>query len=73
LWYDELLKKKKMVEKDIKDNQIRLSNKQKDIDIWEKKYNESEKTLKSIEEKGHPIDKQYERIKQALAKTLAKR
>ncbi len=70
---DQLLQEQKDIEKAVKDIEIKILNKQKDIDIWTKKYSESEKRLKQIEKKGHPIDDQYQRLKFALAKTLAKR
>lgn len=70
---DEFLTNKKDIEREIKEVDLKISNKQKDIGIWEKKLKESEKILATIEKKGHPIDKQYERIKKALAKTLARR
>ena len=40
----------KSIENEIKDIDIKVSNKQKDVDIWTKKYNESSKVLKTIEE-----------------------
>lgn len=70
---DVLLDEKKSLEHGMRDINIKSSNKQKDIDIWIKKYNESEKVLQKIDEKGHPIDKQYNKLKESLAKTLAKR
>ena len=70
---DKLLDEKKIIEHEIRDIDIKFLNKKKDFDIWVKKYNENEKVLKNIEQKGHPIDKQYENLKEALAKTLARR
>lgn len=70
---DTLLSEKNKLRKSLDELTMRFSNKQKEIDMWDKKYTESKNLLVSIEEKGHPIDKQYERIKRALAKTLASR
>jgi len=70
---DILLDEKKSIDHVIKSLDIKASNKQKDIDIWAKKHHESEKVLKAIDEKGHPVDKQYKKLKESLAKTLAKR
>ena len=38
-----------------------------------KKYTESKEIIATIETNGHPIDKQFERIQRALAKTLTRR
>ena len=70
---DMLLSEKNKVRKSLDEVTMRFANKQKEIDMWEKKYAESKELLVSLETKGHPIDKQYERIKRALAKTLASR
>ena len=70
---DMLLSEKNKLRKTLDELTMRFSNKQKEIDIWDKKYTESKELLVSMEAKGHPIDKQYERIKRALAKTLASR
>ena len=70
---DRYLKDRKMVEKEIRDWEIKIKNKHKDIDIWTRTQKEAEESLKKIELKGHPVDEQYERIKRALAKTLARR
>jgi len=68
---DTLLSEKTKRRKSYDEIHTRFFNKQKEIDTWEKKYAESKELLASIEAKGHPMDKQYERIKRALAKTLA--
>lgn len=70
---DELLIRKKLITKELKEIDIKISNKQKDIAIWEKKLKESEESLEKIKTKEHPIDIQYDKIKMALAKALAKR
>lgn len=70
---DEVLNQKNKLQRGVKEIEQVISNKQKDIYIWEKKYAEIEALLASIEANGHPIDRQYERIQRALAKTLAKR
>ncbi len=67
------LSEKRSVDKEIKDFDIKIKNKQKDMDNWYKMQKESEESLKKMEKKSDPIDKQYERIKRALAKTLARR
>lgn len=70
---DSYLIEKNISKKLIEELNLKIANKQKDIDIWEKKYDEGKALLKTIESTGHPIDKQYERIQRALAKTLASR
>lgn len=70
---DALLSEKTKRRKAYDEIHTRFFNKQKEVDTWEKKYAESKEILASIEAKGHPMDKQYERIKRALAKTLASR
>lgn len=69
----EIYSQKTDIKKLIHSIDIKTENKQKDIDIWLKKYNEGKDTLANIEKTGHPADKQYKRISIALAKTLAKR
>ena len=70
---DKLLSERTKCQKAIDEIEQRIANKQKDIDIWEKKYAENQEVLAAFEAKGHPMDKQYERIQRALAKTLASR
>lgn len=70
---DDLITEKNAIKRLIDDWDTKISNKQKEIDIWERKYIESKELLANIEKTGHPTDKQYESIKKALAKTLAKR
>lgn len=70
---DGFLEDKRSMEHQIKDIDIKAANKKKDVDIWTKKYNESKEVINTIERKGHPIDRQYKKLKDALAKTLAKR
>ena len=70
---DLLLNQKTQLHKSTKELEIALSNKQKEIYVWEKKLAESETAFKSLESHGHPIDSQYERIQRALAKTLSQR
>ncbi|MDD2383448.1 MAG: hypothetical protein PHN18_04610 [Sulfurospirillaceae bacterium] len=70
---DSYLIEKNKLKKSLEEMVLRIANKQKDIDIWEKKYDEGKALLEAIEANGHPIDKQYERIQRALAKTLASR
>lgn len=53
--------------------QMRLSNKNKEIEMWEKRYAEAKAFVETSEKNAHPLDKQYERIQRALAKTLASR
>lgn len=70
---DGFLKEKISLRRTFDEMEAKLSNKQKEIDLWEKKYTEGKEILSSIEANGHPMDKQYERIQRALAKTLASR
>jgi len=70
---DKLLSERTKCQKAIDEIELKIANKQKDIDIWEKKYAENQEILAAFEAKGHPMDKQYERIQRALAKTLASR
>jgi hypothetical protein len=70
---DDLLTKRHQIDKDIEALEGQINNKQKDIDIWKKKYEEGKKLLKNIQKSGHPTDKLYDNIKKALAKTLARR
>lgn len=71
---DDLLVGEKVATRRMLDeHENRLSNKQKEIDLWERKYNENKQALSVLEASSHPMDKQYERIKRALAKTLASR
>jgi len=70
---DKLLSEKSKLQKTLDEIDLKIANKQKDIDIWEKKYAENQEILTAIEARGHPMDKQYERIQRALAKTLASR
>ncbi|WP_263831981.1 hypothetical protein [Sulfurospirillum oryzae] len=70
---DTLLTQKNKLLKTLEEIDIRIANKQKEIDIWEKKYAENQNFLSTAEAKEHPMDKQYERILRALAKTLANR
>lgn len=70
---DDLISQKHLLKRVVDDFDIKISNKQKDIDLWEKKYEESKEILRTIEKVGHPTDKLYDSIKKALAKTLAKR
>jgi len=70
---DLLIGEKNTLRRSIDEIENKISNKQKEIDTWEKKYNENKEFLASIEAQGNPIDKQYERITRALAKTLASR
>jgi len=70
---DSLIKQKTKLQKSSKELELTLSNKQKEIYVWEKKCVEAEKSLANLEAQGHPIDAQYERIQRALAKTLSQR
>lgn len=70
---DFLLNQRLKFNKSIKELEQSLSNKEKEIYIWEKKYAEAEKALAVLESQGHPIDTQYEKIQRALAKTLSQR
>jgi len=70
---ESLLKQKAKVHKSSKELELTLSNKQKEIYVWEKKLADAEKSLANLEAQGHPIDAQYERIQRALAKTLSQR
>lgn len=70
---DDCYTQKHQIEKEIEAIETRISNKQKEIDIWQKKYQEGKDLLKNIQKSGHPTDKLYDNIKKALAKTLAKR
>lgn len=70
---DDLLTKRHQIEKDIQAVEAQINNKQKDIDMWTRKYKEGKEILNNIQKSGHPTDKLYDNIKKALAKTLAKR
>jgi len=70
---DTLIGEKNVLRRSMDEIENKLSNKQKEIDTWEKKYSENKEFLASVEAHGYPIDKQYERILRALAKTLASR
>lgn len=70
---DELLSLRSKIQKFLKEMELAISNKQKEVHVWEKKYAEGKEILATIEAVGHPMDKQYERIQRALAKTLATR
>jgi hypothetical protein len=70
---DALVGEKNALRRSMDEIENKLSNKQKEIDTWEKKYSENKEFLASVEAHGYPIDKQYERITRALAKTLAAR
>ncbi len=70
---DVLIGEKNVLRRSMDEIENKLSNKQKEIDTWEKKYSENKEFLASVEAHGYPIDKQYERITRALAKTLASR
>ena len=70
---DSLIKQKAKLHKSSKELELTLSNKQKEIYVWEKKLADAEKSLAHLESQGHPIDAQYERIQRALAKTLSQR
>ena len=70
---DSHIKQKTKLNKSIKEIELALSNKQKEVYVWEKKLADAEKSLANLETQGHPIDAQYERIQRALAKTLSQR
>ncbi|WP_263833495.1 hypothetical protein [Sulfurospirillum oryzae] len=70
---DSLIKRKVTLHRSAKEIELALSNKQKEIYVWEKKLTDAEKSLANLESQGHPIDAQYERIQRALAKTLSQR
>ncbi|MDD3325124.1 MAG: hypothetical protein PHN38_08425 [Sulfurospirillaceae bacterium] len=70
---DEAISEKTKLLKSLKDAEMALENKKKEIYVWEKKYAENKGLLAVAEKSGHPIDKQYERIQRALAKTLTAR
>lgn len=70
---DEFLSEKTRLRRSVEEIDLKLANKQKEIDLWEKKYTEGKEFLSTVEAQGHPMDKQYERIRRALAKTLATR
>lgn len=70
---DECLSERSKARKSIEELELKIINKQKEIGVWEKKYAEGKDFLASVEAHGHPMDKQYERIRRALAKTLATR
>lgn len=70
---DKLLGQKNKLQKSLEKIDLSIANKQKEVDLWEKKYTENVEFLTLAEAKEHPIDKQYERILRALAKTLATR
>lgn len=70
---DEFLSEKTRLRRSVEEIDLKLANKQKEIDLWEKKYTEGKEFLATVEAQGHPMDKQYERIRRALAKTLATR
>jgi hypothetical protein len=70
---ESLLNQKTKLQKSRKELELTLSNKQKEIYVWERRFSETEKSLVILESQGHPIDGQYERIRRALAKTLSQR
>ncbi len=70
---DLLISEKNTFRRSIDEIENKISNKQKEIDTWDKKYHENKEFLASIGAQGNPIDKQYERITRALAKTLTSR
>lgn len=70
---DDIIAEKNRLQKYIKEIENAVENKKKEIYVWEKKYEESSEMLAKVETNGHPMDKQYERIQRALAKTLATR
>ena len=70
---DALFSERTKSQKFLKEMELSIANKEKEIYIWEKKYVEGRELLSTIETVGHPMDKQYERIQRALAKTLATR
>ena len=70
---DSLVKQKAKLHKLSKELELALSNKQKEINTWEKKFIEAQNSLTTLESHGHPIDAQYERIQRALAKTPSQR
>lgn len=70
---DVFLSEKTALRRGLEEGEAKLSNKQKEIDTWEKKFIQNNESLAAIETSGHPIDKQYLRIQRALAKTLASR
>lgn len=70
---DVLLSQKNTILKLLREMDLSISNKEKEVYVWEKKYTEGKEILANIETVGHPMDKQYERIQRALAKTLATR
>ncbi|MBN1839346.1 MAG: hypothetical protein JW802_04815 [Campylobacterales bacterium] len=70
---DSFLSEKTKTRKNSEETQMRLSNKNKEIEMWEKRYAEAKAFVETSEKNTHPLDKQYERIQRALAKTLASR
>jgi len=70
---DDLLKVKKEILREIKDLELKIANKKRDVVMWEKRVKDSQKNLQNTQQTELPIDKQFERIKKALAKTLARR
>lgn len=70
---DRFLSEKTKLQRGVEEINLKIANKQKDIDIWEKKYAENQQVLSVYESQTHPMDKQYERIQRALAKTLVSR
>lgn len=70
---DVLLSQKNAILKFLREMDLSISNKEKEVYVWEKKYAEGKEILANIEAVGHPMDKQYERIQRALAKTLTMR
>jgi len=70
---DSILSQRSKLQKLRKELELALANKQKEIYVWERRAAETEKSLVALESQGHPIDGQYERIRRALAKTLAQR
>ena len=70
---DVLLSEKTKTRKSGEETHMRLSNKNKEIEMWEKRYAEAKAFVETSEKNAHPLDKQYERIQRALAKTLASR
>jgi len=70
---DSILNQRTRHQKALKELDLALANKQKEIYVWERRFGETEKSLVILESQGHPIDGQYERIRRALAKTLSQR
>lgn len=70
---DACLTERNKLQKHIKELEMALSNKHKEVFVTEKRYNDVFSTLSSLEAQGHPMDSQYGRICRALAKTLSQR